>query len=149
MYESLCYFRQDVINNQQIYLDHGELPFPTSTNSLHAHAQERKINLSHSGDDGMFLGFNIRGGAEFDLPVFVSRSAYYNFTLCTTIHCHVLTQNGLWGLFFRLQITILLLDVESTAAVWRSSMVSCAAISCWKSTALTSRRRRMRSAWQC
>ena len=94
---SYC-FRQDVINNQQIYLDHGELPFPTSANSLHAHAQERKINLSHSGDDGMFLGFNIRGGAEFDLPVFVSRSVYFNFSLYTHVR---LTQNKMdYGTYF-------------------------------------------------
>ena len=55
----------DTIDNQKVHDNPAGLGYVDGV--------DRRINLAVSSKDGQVLGFNIRGGSEFGLGIYISR----------------------------------------------------------------------------
>ena len=68
------YFRYDTSTNRVVegtYEDHGTFHHPLGLSYVEGEIERRiHLNLSHSNQ---FLGFNIRGGSEYGLGIYVSK----------------------------------------------------------------------------
>lgn len=64
----VCYFRVDLIHRRMVVEETGNTPSEASSDS----ALRRIIHLYTTSDD-YCLGFNIRGGREFGLGIYVSK----------------------------------------------------------------------------
>lgn len=70
--------RVDLIHRRMVVEENGQTPSEASSDS----ALRRIVHLFTTSDD-YCLGFNIRGGKEFGLGIYVSK---YEFTLCMRRH---------------------------------------------------------------